>query len=77
MTLSTAALGRCRRMRRIRSVAERLRERFLKERVGERFLSIGEAAVVGMTGAMQAGDTFTTHHRGQVVFTGRGGTPRR
>ena len=62
-------------MRRIRSVAERVGERFLKGKSAGsmRHLSIGEAAVVGMTGAMQAGDTFTTHHRGQVVFIGRGG----
>jgi len=40
-------------------------------------LSIGEAAVVGMTAAMHPGDTFTTHHGGHGVFMGRGGDPSR
>ncbi|MBC7735897.1 MAG: thiamine pyrophosphate-dependent dehydrogenase E1 component subunit alpha [Candidatus Saccharibacteria bacterium] len=79
MTLNTAALDRYRMMRRIRSFEERVGELFLKgESAGSMLhLSIGEEAVVGMTGAMQAGDTFTTHHRGHGVFIGRGGDPAR
>ncbi len=79
MTLNTAALHRYRTMRRIRSFEERVGELFLKgESAGSMLhLSIGEEAVVGMTQAMQAGDTFTTHHRGHGVFIGRGGDPAR
>ena len=79
MTLNTAALDRYRMMRRIRSFEERVGELFLKgESAGSMLhLSIGEEAVVGMTGAMQVGDTFTTHHRGHGVFIGRGGDPAR
>ena len=79
MTLNTAALGRYRIMRRIRSFEERVGELFLKgESAGSMLhLSIGEEAVVGMTDAMQKGDTFTTHHRGHGVFIGRGGDPSR
>lgn len=76
---NTAALGRYRMMRRIRSFEERVGELFLKgESAGSMLhLSIGEEAVVGMTDAMQAGDTFTTHHRGHGVFLGRGADPKR
>ncbi len=76
---NTAALGRYRTMRRIRSFEERVGELFLKgESAGSMLhLSIGEEAVVGMTEAMQPGDTFTTHHRGHGVFIGRGGDPAR
>lgn len=76
---NTAALDRYRMMRRIRSFEERVGELFLKgESAGSMLhLSIGEEAVVGMTAAMQAGDTFTTHHRGHGVFIGRGGDPAR
>ncbi len=77
MITNTAAVDRYRMMRRIRSFEERVGELFLKgESAGSMLhLSIGEEAVVGMTAAMQAGDTFTTHHRGHGVFLGRGGDP--
>ena len=78
--LSNAApLARYRTMRRIRSFEERVGELFLKgESAGSMLhLSIGEEAVVGMTDAMQPGDTFTTHHRGHGVFIGRGADPSR
>ena len=76
---NTAAIDRYRMMRRIRSFEERVGELFLKgQSAGSMLhLSIGEEAVVGMTQAMQAGDTFTTHHRGHGVFLGRGGDPAR
>ena len=76
---NTAPLARYRMMRRIRSFEERVGELFLKgESAGSMLhLSIGEEAVVGMTSAMQAGDTFTTHHRGHGVFLGRGADPAR
>lgn len=76
---NTAALGRYRVMRRIRSFEERVGELFLKgESAGSMLhLSIGEEAVVGMTGAMQDGDSFTTHHRGHGVFLSRGADPAR
>ncbi|MGL6211344.1 MAG: thiamine pyrophosphate-dependent dehydrogenase E1 component subunit alpha [Paracoccaceae bacterium] len=79
MTLNTAALHRYRTMRRIRSFEERVGELFLKgESAGSMLhLSIGEEALVGMTEAMQPGDTFTTHHRGHGVFIGRGADPAR
>lgn len=76
---NTAALHRYRTMRRIRSFEERVGELFLKgQSAGSMLhLSIGEEAVVGMTDAMQPGDTFTTHHRGHGVFIGRGADPAR
>ena len=76
---NTASLDRYRMMRRIRSFEERVGELFLKGASAGSMLhlSIGEEAVVGMTSAMQAGDTFTTHHRGHGVFLGRGGDPAR
>jgi len=76
---NTAALSRYRTMRRIRSFEERVGELFLKgQSAGSMLhLSIGEEAVVGMTDAMQPGDTFTTHHRGHGVFLGRGADPAR
>lgn len=79
MTANTAPLDRYRTMRRIRSFEERVGELFLKgQSAGSMLhLSIGEEAVVGMTHAMQPGDTFTTHHRGHGVFIGRGGDPAR
>ncbi|MFN7222650.1 MAG: thiamine pyrophosphate-dependent dehydrogenase E1 component subunit alpha [Paracoccaceae bacterium] len=80
MTIAnTAARDRYRMMRRIRSFEERVGELFLKgESAGSMLhLSIGEEAVVGMTQAMQPGDTFTTHHRGHGVFLGRGADPAR
>ncbi len=77
--MNTAPLSRYVTMRRIRSFEERVGELFLKgESAGSMLhLSIGEEAVVGMTDAMQAGDTFTTHHRGHGVFLGRGADPAR
>lgn len=76
---NTPALSRYRTMRRIRSFEERVGELFLKgQSAGSMLhLSIGEEAVVGMTDAMQPGDTFTTHHRGHGVFIGRGADPAR
>ncbi len=76
---NAAPLHRYRMMRRIRSFEERVGELFLKgESAGSMLhLSIGEEAVVGLTDAMQTGDTFTTHHRGHGVFLGRGGDPAR
>ncbi|MCU0831389.1 MAG: thiamine pyrophosphate-dependent dehydrogenase E1 component subunit alpha [Rhizobiaceae bacterium] len=72
-------LARYRMMRRIRSFEERVGELFLRgESAGSMLhLSIGEEAVVGLTDAMEEGDTFTTHHRGHGVFIGRGGDPAR
>jgi pyruvate dehydrogenase E1 component alpha subunit len=79
VTVNTADVGRYRMMRRIRSFEERVGELFLKgESAGSMLhLSIGEEAVVGVTDAMAAGDSFTTHHRGHGVFLGRGADPAR
>jgi acetoin:2,6-dichlorophenolindophenol oxidoreductase subunit alpha len=57
---NAAPLARYKTMRRIRSFEERVGELFLKgESAGSMLhLSIGEEAVVGMTDAMQPGDTF-------------------
>ncbi len=76
---NTAAILRYATMRRIRSFEERVGELFLRgESAGSMLhLSIGEEAVVGMTDAMAAGDTFTTHHRGHGVFLARGADPAR
>jgi len=76
---NTAPLQRYRTMRRIRTFEERVAELFLRgETAGSMLhLSIGEEAVVGVTGAMQTGDTFTTHHRGHGVFLSRGADPQR
>ena len=66
-----------------------LRVRVFEQRVGELFvrgesagsmlhLSIGEeAAACGVGFAMEAGDTFTTHHRGHGIFLSRGADPKR
>jgi len=68
---------------------ELLRIRVFEQRVGELFvrgqsagsmlhLSIGEeAAACGVGFAMEAGDTFTTHHRGHGIFLARGADPKR
>ncbi|MGY6549127.1 MAG: thiamine pyrophosphate-dependent dehydrogenase E1 component subunit alpha [Roseinatronobacter sp.] len=76
---NTSPLERYRSMRRIRTFEERVGELFLRgESAGSMLhLSIGEEAVVGVTDAMVAGDTFTTHHRGHGVFLARGADPRR
>ncbi len=76
---NTAPLERYRIMRRIRSFEERVGEMFLRgESAGSMLhLSIGEEGVVGVTDAMQEGDSFTTHHRGHGVFLARGADPAR
>ncbi len=76
---NTAPIRRYTTMRRIRSFEERVGELFLRgESAGSMLhLSIGEEAVVGVTDAMQDGDSFTTHHRGHGVFLGRGADPAR
>ncbi|MDZ4095031.1 MAG: thiamine pyrophosphate-dependent enzyme [Paracoccaceae bacterium] len=76
---NTATLDRYRMMRRVRTFEERVGELFLKgESAGSMLhLSVGEEAVIGMTAAMQGGDSFTTHHRGHGVFLGRGADPSR
>ena len=56
-----------RMMRRIRTFEERVGELFVRgQSAGSMLhLSIGEeSAAAGVFAAMQAGDTFTTHHRG-------------
>ncbi len=79
ISLNTAPVSRYRMMRRIRTFEERVGELFLRgESAGSMLhLSIGEEAVVGVADAMQAGDTFTTHHRGHGVFLARGADPAR
>lgn len=79
LAINTALVDRYRLMRRIRSFEERVGELFVRgESAGSMLhLSIGEEAVVGMTGAMRPGDTFTTHHRGHGVFLARGADPAR
>ncbi len=74
---NTTPIRRYTAMRRIRSFEERVGELFLRgESAGSMLhLSIGEEAVVGVTDAMQEGDSFTTHHRGHGVFLGRGADP--
>lgn len=76
---NSALADQYRLMRRIRSFEERVGELFVRgESAGSMLhLSIGEEAVVGMTGAMRPGDTFTTHHRGHGVFLARGADPAR
>ncbi|CAN5817139.1 thiamine pyrophosphate-dependent dehydrogenase E1 component subunit alpha [soil metagenome] len=67
-------------MVRIRSFEERVGELFLKgESAGTMLhLSIGEeGAAAGVGAALQAGDSFTTHHRGHGIFLARGGDPKR
>lgn len=67
-------------MVRIRSFEERVGELFLKgESAGTMLhLSMGEeGAAAGVGLAMQAGDSFTTHHRGHGIFLARGADPNR
>lgn len=67
-------------MRRIRSFEERVGELFVRgQSAGSMLhLSIGEeSAAVGVASQMQAGDTFTTHHRGHGIFLARGADPNR
>jgi pyruvate dehydrogenase E1 component alpha subunit len=66
-------------MRRIRSLEERVSELFVRsESAGSMLhLSIGEEAVAGVVRAMDARDSFTTHHRGHGIFVARGAEPAR
>ena len=69
-----------REMRRVRTFEERVGELFVRgQSAGSMLhLSIGEeSAAVGVGAAMQAGDTFTTHHRGHGIFLARGAEPDR
>ena len=73
-------LERYRTMRRIRTFEERVGELFVRgESAGSMLhLSIGEeSAAVGVSAAMERGDTFTTHHRGHGIFLARGAEPDR
>ena len=66
-------------MRRIRSLEERVSELFVRsESAGSMLhLSIGEESVAGICRAMEAKDSFTTHHRGHGIFVARGAEPAR
>ncbi len=67
-------------MRRVRSFEERVGELFVRgQSAGSMLhLSIGEeSAAVGVGSVMEAGDTFTTHHRGHGIFLARGANPDR
>jgi len=67
-------------MRRVRTFEDRVGELYLRgESAGSMLhLSIGEeSAAVGVSSAMQDGDTFTTHHRGHGIFLARGADPNR
>jgi len=69
-----------RMMRRIRSFEERVGELFIRgQSAGSMLhLSIGEeSSAAGVCAAMEAQDTFTTHHRGHGIFLARGADPRR
>ncbi|MFK8082054.1 MAG: thiamine pyrophosphate-dependent dehydrogenase E1 component subunit alpha [Granulosicoccus sp.] len=73
-------LGHYTEMRRIRTFEDRVGELYLRgESAGSMLhLSIGEeSAAVGVSSAMQHGDTFTTHHRGHGIFLARGADPQR
>ena len=72
--------GLYRQMRRIRSFEDRVGELYLRGGTAGSMLhlSIGEeSAAVGVSAAMRAGDTFTTHHRGHGIFLARGAEPDR
>lgn len=66
-------------MRRIRSLEERVSEMFVRsESAGSMLhLSIGEESVASVCRAMEAKDSFTTHHRGHGIFVARGAEPKR
>ena len=68
-----------RTMRRIRTFEERVNELFVRGQSAGSMLhmSIGEEAVAGVCRAMEAGDSFTTHHRGHGIFIARGADPKR
>ena len=77
---NSALLSHYREMRRIRTFEDRVGELYLRgESAGSMLhLSIGEeSAAVGVSTAMQEGDTFTTHHRGHGIFLARGADPNR
>jgi TPP-dependent pyruvate/acetoin dehydrogenase alpha subunit len=69
-----------RTMLRIREFEDRVAESYLRGMTaGSMFhLSVGEeAAAAGAGAAMEAGDCFTTHHRGHGIFLARGADPGR
>lgn len=69
-----------RMMMRIREFEDRVAESYLRGlTAGSMFhLSVGEeAAAAGAGLAMEAGDCFTTHHRGHGIFLARGADPGR
>lgn len=77
---NSALLTHYKEMRRIRTFEDRVGELYLRgESAGSMLhLSIGEeSAAVGVSTAMQEGDTFTTHHRGHGIFLARGADPNR
>lgn len=77
---NSALLSHYREMRRIRTFEDRVGELYMRgESAGSMLhLSIGEeSAAVGVSTAMQEGDTFTTHHRGHGIFLARGADPNR
>ena len=77
---NTRLLDLYRAMRRVRTFEERVGELFVRgQSAGSMLhLSIGEeSAAVGVGASMQAGDTFTTHHRGHGIFLARGAQPDR
>lgn len=77
---NAALLTHYKEMRRIRTFEDRVGELYLRgESAGSMLhLSIGEeSAAVGVSTAMQEGDTFTTHHRGHGIFLARGADPNR
>ena len=73
-------MGLLRTMLRIREFEDRVAESYLRGMTaGSMFhLSVGEeAAAAGAGAAMEAGDCFTTHHRGHGIFLARGADPGR
>lgn len=69
-----------RTMRRIRTFEERVGELLIRGGTAGSMLhlSIGEeGAAAGVCAAMQAQDSFTTHHRGHGIFIARGADPNR
>jgi TPP-dependent pyruvate/acetoin dehydrogenase alpha subunit len=73
-------VGLLRTMLRIREFEDRVAESYLRGMTaGSMFhLSVGEeGAAAGACAAMEAGDCFTTHHRGHGIFLARGADPGR
>jgi pyruvate dehydrogenase E1 component alpha subunit len=67
-------------MARIRAFEERVGELYVRQGTAGSMLhlSIGEeGAAAGVGDAMEAGDGFTTHHRGHGIFLARGADPDR